>query len=339
MKKALITGVSGQDGSYLAELLLSKGYEVYGLDRRKGIESFPRFEKKVLERLHIVEGDLMDFERLREIVREVMPDEIYNLAAQSHVGYSFKTPISTFEMSGKSVLLLLEIIREINPKIKFYQASTSELFGGDPGTEPQSETTPFNPHSPYAIAKLAGFHFVKLYREAYKIFACNGILFNHESPRRGADFVTRKVTLAFANIKAGKQEFLELGNMDAKRDWGFAGDYVEGMWRILQNETADDFVLATGETHTVREFVEEAGRILDYDIVWEGKAEKEIGRDKKTGKIIIKINPEFYRPGEVNLLLGDPTKAEKVLGWKAKTTFKELVKMMVIADQRRRDAD
>ncbi|MBI2448156.1 GDP-mannose 4,6-dehydratase [Candidatus Microgenomates bacterium] len=336
--KALITGISGQDGSYLCELLLSKGYEVYGLDRRKGIESFPRIDKKVLERLHIVEGDLLDFERLRQIVKEVMPDEIYNLAAQSHVGYSFKAPISTFEMSGKAVLFFLEIIREVNsasadvPKIKFYQASTSELFGGDPGTEPQSETTPFNPHSPYAIAKLSGFHFVKLYREAYKIFACNGILFNHESPRRGADFVTRKVTLALANIKAGRQEFLELGNMDAKRDWGFAGDYVEGMWRILQNDTPDDFVLATGETHTVREFVEEAGKLLGYDVVWEGKAEKEIGKDKKTGKIIVKINPEFYRPGEVNLLLGDPAKAKKVLGWTAKTSFKELVKMMVEAD-------
>jgi GDPmannose 4,6-dehydratase len=261
-----------------------------------------------------------------------MPDEIYNLAAQSHVGYSFKAPITTLDMTGKGVLYLLEIIREINPKIRFYQASTSELFGGDPGTEPQNEDTPFNPHSPYAIAKLAGFHYVKLYREAYGMFACNGILFNHESPRRGEDFVTRKITVAVARIKAGKQDHLELGNMDAKRDWGFAGDYVEGMWMMMQQDKPDDYVLSTGETHTVREFVEESFRVAGHEIAWEGKDENEIGKDKKTGKILVKINPEFFRPGEVPLLLGDNTKAQKVLKWKPKVTYAELAEMMVRDD-------
>lgn len=330
-KKALITGITGQDGSYLAELLVKKDYEVWGLDRRCSERDYRRLGE-TRKRVKIVEGDLMEYESLRRIIEEFQPNEIYNLAAQSHVGSSFKTPLTTFDMTGRSVWMLLEIIRAVNPEIKFYQASTSELFGGDPGTEPQNEKTPFNPHSPYAIAKLAAFHFVKLYREAYGIFACNGILFNHESPRRGEDFVTRKITLAIAKIKVGKQEFLELGNMDAKRDWGFAGDYVEAMYEMLQQDKADDYVVSTGETHTVREFVEKSLKVAGYNIIWEGKDENEVGKDKKTGKILVKINPEFYRPGEVPLLLGDNSKIKTVLGWTPKVKFHQLVEMMMEGD-------
>jgi len=330
-KKAFITGITGQDGSYLAELLVEKGYEVWGLDRRCSERDYWRLGK-TRNKIRVVEGDLMEYESLRRLIEDFQPDEIYNLAAQSQVGSSFKTPLTTLDMTGKGVWILLEIIRAVNPKIKFYQASTSELFGGDPGTEPQNEKTPFNPHSPYAIAKLAAFHMVKLYREAYGIFACNGILFNHESPRRGEDFVTRKITLAVAKIKAGMQDHLELGNMDSKRDWGFAGDYVEGMWMMMQKDKADDYVLSTGETHTVREFVEVSFKYAGYGIVWEGKDENEIGKDKKTGKTLVKINPEFFRPGEVPLLLGDNSKAKKVLGWKPKITFAKLAEMMVKED-------
>ncbi|HRY59763.1 MAG TPA: GDP-mannose 4,6-dehydratase [Patescibacteria group bacterium] len=330
-KKAFITGVTGQDGSYLAELLVKKGYDVVGLDRRCSERDYWRLGE-TRNKIKIIEGDLMEYESLRRIIETEKPDEIYNLAAQSHVGSSFKTPLTTLDMTGKSVWILLEIIRAVDQKIKIYQASTSELFGGDPGTEPQNEKTPFNPHSPYAIAKLAAFHMIKLYRESYGIFACNGILFNHESPRRGEDFVTRKITIAVARIKAGKQEVLELGNMDAKRDWGFAGDYVEVMYEMLQQDKADDYVISTGETHTVREFVEESFRVAGYEIVWEGKDEKEIGKDKKTGKVLVRINPEFFRPGEVPLLLGDNSKAKKVLGWTPKVTFKKLAKMMMEDD-------
>lgn len=330
-KKAFITGITGQDGSYLAELLVEKGYEVWGMDRRCAERTYWRLGD-IKNKIKIVEGDLMEYESLRRLIEEIQPDEIYNLAAQSHVGASFKTPLTTLDMTGKSVWYLLEVIRAINPKIKFYQASTSELFGGDPGTEPQNESTPFNPHSPYAIAKLAAFHMVKLYREAYGMFTCNGILFNHESPRRGEDFVTRKITLAVAKIKAGKQDVLELGNMDAKRDWGFAGDYVEGMWMMMQKDKADDYILSTGVTNTVRKFVEAAFKYAGYEIEWEGKNENEIGKDKKTGKVLVKINPEFFRPGEVPLLLGDNTKARKELGWEPKVTFEKLAEMMVEAD-------
>lgn len=330
-KKAFITGITGQDGSYLAELLLEKGYDVVGLDRRCSERDYWRLGE-TKDKIKIIEGDLMEYESLRRIIEQEQPDEVYNLAAQSHVGASFKTPLTTLDMTGKSVWMLLEVIRAVNPKIKIYQASTSELFGGDPGTEPQSETTPFNPHSPYAIAKLAAFHMIKLYRESYGIFACNGILFNHESPRRGEDFVTRKITVAVARIKAGKQDHLELGNMDAKRDWGFAGDYVEGMWAIMQQDKADDFVLSTGETHTVREFVEESFKVAGYEIVWEGEGENEIGKDKASGKILVKINPEFFRPGEVPLLLGDNSKAKKVLGWEPKISYLKLAEMMTKDD-------
>ena len=330
-KKAFITGITGQDGSYLAELLVKKGYEVWGLDRRCSERDYWRLGE-TRNKIKIVEGDLMEYESLRRIIQEFQPDEIYSLAAQSHVGSSFKTPLTTLDMTGKGVWILLEIIRAVNPKIKFYQASTSELYGGDPGTEPQNEKTFFNPHSPYAIAKLAAFHMVKLYREAYGMFACNGILFNHESPRRGEDFVTRKITLAAAKIVAGKQEVLELGNMDAKRDWGFAGDFVEAMHLMLQYKKPDDYVVSTGETHTVREFVEKTFKTLGYDIVWEGEGVNEIGKDKKTKKTLVKINPDFFRPGEVPLLLGDSSKAKKILGWKPKVSFEKLVKMMVEAD-------
>ncbi len=331
-KKALITGVTGQDGSYLAELLLGKGYEVHGIDRRISERTYSRIGH-ILKKIKLYEGDITEFEMMRKIIKDVAPQEVYNLAAQSHVGYSFKMPLSTLDMTGRSVWIMLEIIREIDPKIKFYQASTSELYGGDPGTEPQDEKTPFNPHSPYAIAKLAAFHYVRLCREAYGMFACNGILFNHESPRRGEDFVTRKITIGLAKILAGRQEYIELGNLDSKRDWGFAGDYVEGMWRILQAKKPDDFVLATGETHTVRDFIENAFGAVEIRIDWRGEGVGEEGFDKSNPKrVLIKINPEFFRPAEVHLLLGNPAKAKKALGWKPKTSFKELVKMMVEED-------
>lgn len=332
-KTALITGITGQDGSYLAELLLEKGYQVFGIDRRVSERGYSRINH-ILSKIKILEGDITEFEIMRKIIKDIVPDEIYNLAAQSHVGYSFKMPLSTFDTTGKSVWAMLEIIREVNPKIKFYQASTSELYGGDPGSEPQDETTPFNPHSPYAIAKLAAFHLVKLYRQSYSIFACNGILFNHESPRRGEDFVTRKITLGLAKILAGKQEVIELGNLDAKRDWGFAGDYVEAMWRILQSSAPDDFVIATGKTHTVRDFVEEAFRAAaGIEIGWRGQGIDEVGFDKNNPKkIFVKINPEFFRPSEVKILCGNPAKAKNVLGWEPKTEFGKLVKMMVEAD-------
>uniref|UniRef100_A0A7C4LZR1 GDP-mannose 4,6-dehydratase n=1 Tax=candidate division CPR3 bacterium TaxID=2268181 RepID=A0A7C4LZR1_UNCC3 len=330
-KKAFITGITGQDGSYLAELLVEKGYDVWGLDRRSAERSYWRLGD-TKSKIKIVEGDLMEYESLRRIIEDIQPDEIYNLAAQSHVGSSFKTPLTTLDITGKSVWNLLEIIRAVNPKIKFYQASTSELFGGDPGTEPQNESTPFNPHSPYAIAKLAAFHMVKLYREAYGIFACNGILFNHESPRRGEDFVTRKITVALARIKAGKQDVLELGNMDAKRDWGFAGDYVEGMWMMMQKDKADDYVLSTNKTNTVRRFVEKASEVAGFDIEWSGEGVNEVGKDKKSGKIIVKINPDFFRPGEVALLLGDNSKAKSELGWQPKVSFDDLAEMMMRED-------
>ncbi|MFA7309141.1 MAG: GDP-mannose 4,6-dehydratase [Patescibacteria group bacterium] len=331
MKKALITGITGQDGSYLAELLLEKGYEVYGIVRRSSERVSTRITH-ILDRVKIIEGDITDFESVLDIMRRVHPDEVYNLAAQSHVGYSFKAPIATLAASGESVLILLEAIREVDSKIKFYQASTSELYGGDLGTEPQNEKTVFNPHSPYAIAKLAAFHYVKLYRESYGMFACNGILFNHESPRRGEDFVTRKITRALTRVTLEKQEVLELGNTDAKRDWGFAGDYVEGMWRMLQADKPEDFVLATNETHTVREFVEKTWQHLGGTIIWEGTGKEETGKDEGTGKIIVRINPEFYRPGEVHLLLGDSTKARTVLGWDPQVGFEKLVAMMVDSD-------
>ncbi len=332
-KVSLITGITGQDGSYLAELLLQKNYEVHGIIRRHSTDCSERIEHLLGGKnffLHY--GDLTDSSNLANLVREIQPDEIYNLAAQSHVGISFEVPEYTADVTGVGTIRLLEAIRQNKPNAKFYQASTSELFGGLPETAPQSETTPFYPKSPYGAAKLYAFWITKNYRESYNMFACNGILFNHESPRRGEDFVTKKITLAVAKIVSGKQEKLSLGNLNAKRDWGFAGDYVEGMWLMLQQDKADDFVLATGETHTVREFVELAFEEVGIKIEWRGEGVDEKGYCSKTGKVLVDVNPKFFRPAEVDLLLGNPAKAEKVLNWKRKISFKNLIKMMIEAD-------
>ena len=332
MKRALITGVTGQDGSYLAELLLSKGYEVHGLIRRHSTPGTQRIDHIVDEKFFLHYGDVTDSLCLTNLIRMIQPDEIYNLAAQSHVGISFEIPEYTAEATGLGTLKILEAIRQTKPDTKFYQASTSELFGGLPETAPQSEKTPFHPRSPYAAAKLYSYWITVNYREAYGLFACNGILFNHESPRRGENFVTRKISIAVAKISAGVQEKLSLGNLDAKRDWGFAKDYVEGMRLILQHDTPDDFVLATGETHTVREFVEAAFEEVGTKIIWKGAGAYEEGRCAATGKILVDVNPKYFRPAEVDLLLGDPSKAQRVLGWRRKISFRELVKIMVQAD-------
>lgn len=337
LKVALITGVTGQDGSYLADFLLEKGYEVHGLIRRHSISNTARIdhilnnpEYKTRFKLHY--GDLSDASGMIRLMQEIMPDEVYNLAAQSHVGVSFEVPEYTAEATGVGTLKLLEAIRLTGKKIKFYQASTSELFGGLKETAPQSEKTPFYPKSPYGVAKLYSYWITVNYRESYGMFACNGILFNHESPRRGENFVTRKITLAVASIMAGKQDVLELGNMDSVRDWGFAGDYVEGMWMILQQDEPDDFVLATGETHTVREFTEAAFGELGIKIRFEGSGAEEKGYDAATGKLLVRVNPEFYRPAEVEFLWGNPEKAVTKLGWKRKCSFAELVHRMLDSD-------
>ena len=337
MKKALITGITGQDGSYLTELLLEKGYEVHGIVRRHSTPCTQRIDhllndKLNADKLFLHYGDLTDSSNLHRLIMEIKPDEVYNLAAQSHVAVSFEVPEYTAEATGVGTVKLLEAIRQSGLPIKFYQASTSELFGGIPGTAPQSEKTPFYPKSPYGAAKLYSFWITKNYRESYGMFACNGILFNHESPRRGETFVTRKITLAVGRIMAGKQEKLILGNLDAKRDWGFAGDYVEGMWRMLQQDKADDYVLATNETHTVREFVELAFKEVGIAIEWKGTGVDEKGYCKKTGKLLVDVDPQYFRPAEVELLWGDSTKAEKELGWQRKVSFSELVKMMVRED-------
>lgn len=338
MKKALITGITGQDGSYLTELLLSKEYEVHGIIRRASSFNTGRidhlFENPAVgnKTLFLHHGDMTDSSNLNRLIEKIHPDEIYNLAAQSHVQVSFEVPEYSAEVDGIGTLRLLDAIKESGIRTKFYQASTSELFGGMPGTEPQNEKTPFYPRSPYSAAKLYAYWVTVNYREAYGLFACNGILFNHESPRRGETFVTRKITRAVAAIKAGKQDKLYLGNLDAKRDWGFAGDYVVGMWLMLQKEKPDDYVLATGETHTVREFAELAFKEAEIEIVWQGTGIDEKGMDAHTGKVLVEINPRYFRPTEVELLLGDPTKAESELGWQRKVGFKELVSMMVKAD-------
>lgn len=339
-KVALITGITGQDGSYLTELLLEKGYEVHGIIRRHSTISTTRidhlFENPEIgnKTLFLHYGDLTDSSNLNRLLEKIKPDEIYNLAAQSHVAVSFEVPEYTAEATGVGTLRLLDAIKENGLKCRFYQASTSELFGGLPNTAPQSEKTPFYPKSPYGVAKLYSYWITVNYRESYNLFACNGVLFNHESPRRGETFVTRKITRAVASIMAGKQEKLSLGNMDAKRDWGFAGDYVEGMWRILQQEKPGDYVLATNETHTVREFVELAFKEVGIDLKWQGTGVDEKGIDKKTGKVLVDVNPKYFRPAEVELLWGDCTKAEKELGWKRKVSFKGLVSMMVDSDMK-----
>ena len=340
MKKiALITGITGQDGSYLAEFLLSIGYEVHGLIRRHSISNTQRIDHLLASDAYgktffVHYADTTDSSNLMRLVAEIKPTEVYNLAAQSHVGISFDVPEYTAEATGNSTLKLLEAIRVNGGNCRFYQASTSELFGGIPETAPQSETTPFYPKSPYGVAKLYSYWITVNYRESYNMFACNGILFNHESPRRGENFVTRKITLAVANIMAGKQEKLSLGNMNAKRDWGFAGDYVKGMYLMLQQEKPGDYVLATNETHTVREFVNAAFDSVGVTIRWEGEGAKEKGYDAKTGKLLVDVNPEFYRPAEVEFLWGDCTKAEKELGWKRDVSFEGLVKMMMDADMK-----
>ena len=337
MKKALITGITGQDGSYLAELLLDKGYEVHGIIRRHSTICTDRIDHlyddtSLKDRFFLHYGDLTDSCNLMGLIQKIQPDEVYNLGAQSHVAVSFEVPEYTAEATGVGTIRLLDAVYQSGVKCKFYQASTSELFGGLPGTAPQSEKTPFYPKSPYGVAKLYSYWITVNYRESYNMFACNGILFNHESPRRGETFVTRKITIAVAKIMAGKQDKLLLGNLNAKRDWGFAGDYVEGMWRILQQEKPDDYVLATNETHTVREFVELAFAEVGIEIEWKGEGVDEKGYDKNTGKLLVDVNPRYFRPAEVELLWGDSTKAETKLGWKRKVSFKELVSMMVRED-------
>lgn len=339
MKKALITGITGQDGAYLAELLLEKGYEVHGIKRRTSMFNTDRIDHLYKDQhednvnffLHY--GDLTDSTNLIRIIQQVQPDEIYNLAAMSHVQVSFDTPEYTANADGIGTLRILEAIRilGLEKKTKFYQASTSELYGLVQEV-PQKETTPFYPRSPYAVAKLYGYWITVNYREAYGIYACNGILFNHESPLRGETFVTRKITRAVARIKLGLQKKLYLGNLDAKRDWGFAKDYVEAMWLILQQDNPEDFVVATGQTTTVRDFVDLAFKEVGIEIEWQGNGVDEIGIDKSTGNRVVEVDPRYFRPTEVELLLGDPTKAQEKLGWKPQTTLKELCSMMVRED-------
>lgn len=334
-KKALISGITGQDGSYLAELLLNKGYEVYGLQRRASLPNTERIDHLYTNAPHpnffMVYSDLTDADNLNRIIQKVKPDEIYNLGAQSHVGVSFDVPEYTMNVNAMGALHFLEAIRNQNFPVRFYQASSSEMFGKVLAT-PQNENTPFNPQSPYGLSKVCAFYLTKMYRTGFGVFASNGILFNHESPRRGLNFVTRKITLGLARVKLGLQPTLRLGNLNSIRDWGFSKDYVEAIWSILQHEKADDFVVATGATHTVREFVEEVGNFHDLDIVWEGTGLEEKGIDKKTKKIIIEVDPIFFRPNEVDLLKGDASKAKQLLNWQPKTTFKELAHLMAESD-------
>lgn len=337
MKTAVITGITGQDGAYLAELLLEKGYQVYGTYRRTSSVNFWRIEELGIDKhpnLHLVEYDLTDLSASIRLLQTTQATEVYNLAAQSFVGVSFDQPATTAEITGIGPLNLLEAIRIVNTKIRFYQASTSEMFGKVQAI-PQVEDTPFYPRSPYGVAKLYAHWMTINYRESYGIFGCSGILFNHESPLRGREFVTRKITDSVAKIKLGKLDILELGNMDAKRDWGFAKEYVEGMWRMLQADVPDTFVLATNRTETVRDFVSMAFKAAGFNLRFEGKDENEIGIDVATGKTLVKVNPKFYRPAEVELLIGNPQKAKDVLGWEPKTTLEELCLMMVEEDLRR----
>lgn len=330
MKKALITGISGQDGSYLAELLLSKGYEVYGVMRRKSSLDLGNV-KHLKDKINMIYADMTDLVSLIGAMRESKADEVYNLAAQSFVGSSWEQPVFTAETNGIGAVNMLEAIRAVNPDARFYQASTSEMFGLVQEI-PQKETTPFYPRSPYGVGKLYGHWITKNYRESYGMYACSGILFNHESERRGKEFVTRKITDAVARIKLGLQDFLELGNMDAKRDWGHAKDYVNAMWLMLQQTKPDDYVIATGEARTVREFVEKAFAEAGIDLEWRGKKELEIGVDKSNDKTLVKVNPKFYRPAEVELLVGDPSKAHERLGWQRKINFADMVSAMVKND-------
>lgn len=339
MKTAIITGISGQDGAYLAELLLQKGYVVYGTYRRTSSVNFWRIEELGIEKqpnLHLVEFDLTDMGSAIRLLKDTGATEVYNLAAQSFVGVSFDQPALTAQITGIGALNLLEAIRIVNPAIRFYQASTSEMFGKVQAV-PQKEDTPFYPRSPYGVAKLYAHWITVNYRESYDIFASSGILFNHESPLRGREFVTRKITDTVAKIKLNRTDRLELGNLDAKRDWGFAKEYVEGMWRMLQVDEADTFVLATNRTETVRDFVTMAFKAVDMEIEWRGAGEAERGISKESGKAVVVINPKFYRPAEVELLIGDPAKAKEKLGWEPSTSLEELCRMMVEADLKRNE--
>jgi GDPmannose 4,6-dehydratase len=337
LKKAIVTGITGQDGAYLAELLLNRGYKVYGTFRRTSSVNFWRIEELGIDAnpmLKLVEYDLTDASASIRLLADIKPDEVYNLAAQSFVYVSFEQPITTAEITGIGALHILEAVRIVNPKIKYYQASTSEMFGKVQET-PQTENTPFYPRSPYGVAKLFAHWTTINYRESYNIFACSGVLFNHESPLRGKEFVTRKITDAVARIHLGKQENLELGNLDAKRDWGYAKEYVEGMYLMMQHTTPDTYVLATNKNWTIRHFVELAFMVIGRELAWEGKNENEVGKDKKTGKILVRINPRFYRPCEVEVLIGNPQKARTELGWEPRTSLEDLCKMMVEADIKR----
>lgn len=346
MKKALITGITGQDGAYLADFLLRKDYEVHGIKRRSSSFNTGRVDYLYQDpheediRFFMHYGDLTDSTNLIRIIQEVQPDEIYNLAAQSHVQVSFEAPEYTANSDALGTLRLLEAIRILGmeDKTRFYQASTSEMFGKVQEI-PQKETTPFYPRSPYGAAKVYAYWITVNYREAYNMFACNGILFNHESPIRGETFVTRKITRAVARIKLGLQENIYLGNLDSERDWGFARDYVQAMWMMLQQETPEDFVIATGETHSVREFVEKAFKEIGIEIQWQGSGIEEKGKDKATGKILVHIDPRYFRPTEVDFLLGDPSKAKEKLGWEPKTSFDDLVKMMIKDDIKEAEKD
>lgn len=336
-KKALITGITGQDGSYLAELLLEKNYEVHGMLRRSSSFNTGRIDHlyndpKIMDQsLYLHYGDLTDSSNLNRLLEKIEPDEIYNLGAQSHVQVSFEIPEYTAEVDAMGTLRFLDAIKESGIQSKFYQASTSELFG-KVREVPQTEKTPFYPRSPYGVAKLYGYWIIINYREAYNIYACNGILFNHESPRRGGTFVTRKITRAAARIKYGLQDKVTLGNLNAKRDWGYAPEYVEGMWQMMQLDKADDFVMATGETHSIREFADIVFKELDMDLEWQGEGVNEKGIEIKTGKTLVAVNPRYFRPTEVDLLIGDATKAKKTFGWKPKVKFDELAKIMAKAD-------
>lgn len=339
MKSAVVTGITGQDGAYLAELLLEKGYTVYGTYRRTSSVNFWRIEELGIDKhpnLHLVEYDLTDLSASIRLLQTTGATEVYNLAAQSFVGVSFEQPVTTADITGIGPVNLLEAIRIVNPKIRFYQASTSEMFGKVQAI-PQIESTPFYPRSPYGIAKLYAHWMTINYRESYGIFGCSGILFNHESPLRGREFVTRKITDSVAKIKLGKLEVLELGNLDAKRDWGFAKEYVEGMWRMLQADEPDTYVLATNRTETVRDFVSMAFKAAGFTLKFEGTAEQEVGIDVATGKVLVRVNPKFYRPAEVELLIGNPAKANEKLGWAPKTTLEALCQMMVKEDLRRNE--
>ena len=340
MKTVIITGITGQDGAYLAELLLEKGYTVYATYRRTSSVNFWRMEELGIQNhpnLELVEYDLTDLSSSIRLLDTTQATEVYNLAAQSFVGVSFEQPLATAAITGIGPVHLLEAIRIVNPKIRFYQASTSEMFG-EVQEIPQKESTPFYPRSPYGVAKLYAHWMTINYRESYGIFGCSGILFNHESPLRGQEFVTRKITNSVAKISLGLQDVIELGNMDAKRDWGFAKDYVEGMYLMLQADVADTYVLATNRTESVRDFVTMSFKAVDIELDWQGQDEDEVAINKATGKTVVKVNPKFYRPAEVKLLIGDPSKAKRDLGWEPKTTLEELCQMMVEADIRRNKA-